>query len=155
MAELSAFKRELASKFGASMGEINKIYPRDKIEPGDHFIEPGENFLFFRGFGIDDEAYTIEPGDHFRPGEDLGGLLLRPGDAYYAFTLSAVTGKPAGTIINSYARNRDWGAVTSELGIKPGSKEFAALKRRVLGGIGRVPGKNIDVSPGARPSRRF
>ena len=148
LAEFAAFKKELASKFGASREEINKIYPRDKIGPGDHFIEPGDNF-------IEPGDNFLEPGDNFKPGEDLGSLLLRPGDAYYAFTLSAVTGKPAGTIINSYARNRDWGAVTSELGIKPGSKEFAELKGRVLGGIGKVPGKNTDVRPGARPARRF
>jgi hypothetical protein len=141
MAEFAAFKKELASKFSGSRRDVSRIYPRDKIEPGDIFIEPGEIF--------------IEPGEIFKPGDDPGSLLARPGDAYYAFALSAVTGTPAGTIINSFARNRNWGAVTSELGIKPGSKEFAALKGRVMGGIGKVPGKSTDGTPGARPARRM
>lgn len=133
MEEFAAFKKELASKFSGSRREIGRIYPKDKIEPGDHFIEPG---------------------DHFKPGEDLGDLLARPGDAYYACALSSVTGKPAGTIINSFAKNQDWGVITRDLGIKPGSKEFETLQGIVLGGIGKVSGKTVGTTPPARPVRQ-
>jgi hypothetical protein len=139
-AEFAAFKKELASKFSGSKREIGRIYPKDKIEPGDIFIEPGDIF--------------VEPGDVFRPGNDLGSLLARPGDVYYACALSSVTGKPASTIINSFARNQDWGAITRELGIKPGSKESETLQGLVLGGIGKVPGKTAGATPPARPARR-
>jgi hypothetical protein len=139
-AEFAVFKKELESKFSRSRRDIGRIYPKDKIEPGDTFIEPGDIF--------------IEPGDIFKPGEDMGSLLARPGDVYYACALSSVTGKAVGTIINSFARNQDWGAITRELGIKPGSKEFETLQGVVLGGIGKVPGKTAGASPQARPDRR-
>lgn len=133
LADFAAFKKELASKFSGSGREISRIYPKDKIEPGDTFIEPG---------------------DTFKPGEDLNDLFARPGDVYYACALSSVTDKPAGTIINLFVRNQDWKVITSELGIKPGSKEFETLQGMVLGGIGKVPGKNTGASPKARPVRR-
>jgi hypothetical protein len=139
-AEYAAFKKALVSKFSGSKREISRIYPKDKIEPGDIFIEPGEIF--------------IEPGEIFRPGEDMGSLLARPGDVYYACALSSVTGKPASTIINSFSRNQDWGAITREFGIKPGSKEFESLQGIVLGGIGKVQGKTVGATPPARPARR-
>jgi hypothetical protein len=132
-AEFAAFKKALASKYSGSKREIDRIYPKDKVEPGDVFIEPG---------------------DTFKPGEDLGSLLARPGDVYYACALASVTGKPAATIFNSFARNQDWGAITRELGIKPGSKEFENLQSIVLGGIGKVPGKTVGATPPARPARR-
>ncbi len=147
MEEFAAFKKELASKFSGSRREINRIYPKDKIEPGDNFLEPGDNFL-------EPGDNFIEPGDNFKPGEDLGSLLARPGDAYYAFALSAVTGKPVGTIINSFARNQNWEAITRELGIKPESKEFETLQGIVLGGFGKVSGQTIDAIGQPRPARR-
>ena len=134
LAEFATFKKELASKFSGSKREITKIYPKDKIEPGDTFIEPG---------------------DTFKPGEDLGDLLARPGDAYYACALSSVTGKPARTIINSFARNQDWGAITRELGIKPGSKKLETLQGLVLSGIGKVPDKKTGTSPRGRSGTNF
>ena len=138
--EFAAFKKELASKFSGSRREISRIYPKDKIDPGDTFIELGDIF--------------IEPGDIFKPGEDLGSLLARPGDAYYAFALSVVTRKPVGTIINSFARNQDWGAITRELGIRPGSKEFETLQGSVLGGFGNVSAQTIDAIGRPGPARR-
>jgi hypothetical protein len=61
--------------------------------------------------------------------------------------------QPAGTIINSFARNQDWGAITRELGIRPGSKEFETLQVMVLGGFGKVTGK-IDAIGQPGPARR-
>ena len=147
IAEFAVFKKELTSKFSGSRNVIGRIYPKDKIEPGDNFIEPGDNF-------IEPGDNFIEPGDNFKPGEDMGSLLARPGDVYYACALSLVTGKSTDVIINSFARNQDWGAITRELGINPGSKEFETLQGIVLGGIGKVPGKTIGTSPQAAPARR-
>ena len=114
LAEFSSFKRELASKFNISSREISRIYPKDKIEPG----------------------------DIFKPGEDLGSLLAKPGDAFYAYTLSSFTGKPVSGIIDLFTKKQNWQEVTAELGIKPGSKNFNELKGIALNSIGKVKGKN-------------
>jgi hypothetical protein len=153
-AEFPAFKKALASKFSGSRREISRIYPKDKIEPGDIFIEPGEIFIEPGEIFIEPGEIFIEPGEIFKPGKDQGSLLARPGDVYYACALSSVTGKPAATIINSFARNQDWGVITRDLGIRPGSKEYETLQGIVLGGIGNVPGKTVGAIPAARPSRR-
>ena len=51
LANFESFKKELATKFGVSNREINRIYPKNKLEPGDNFLEPGDN--------------VINPGDVF------------------------------------------------------------------------------------------
>ena len=44
--------------------------------------------------------------------------------------LSSLSGKPVATVVDVYRKNKakGWGFVAKELGIKPGSKEFKALK---------------------------
>ena len=173
LAEFAVFKNELASKFSGSKRVIGRIYPKDKIEPGDTFIEPGDTFIEPGDTFIEPGDNFIEPGDNFiEPGDNFiepigiapepdmdtgkvpGVFLPRPGDAYYACALSLVTGKSADVIIKSFAKNQDWGVITRELGINPDSKEFENLQAIVLGGIGKVPGKTIDTTPRAMPTRR-
>ncbi len=54
-----------------------------------------------------------------------------PADAYIMMRLDEMSGKPPSQIYRKYKQNKGkgWGALAKSLGIKPGSKEFHALKR--------------------------
>ncbi|MEA3547064.1 MAG: hypothetical protein U9R66_05310 [Thermodesulfobacteriota bacterium] len=55
----------------------------------------------------------------------------RPADAYMMLRLGEMSGRPTHYVIDKYrsGKNKGWGALAKSLGIKPGSKEFHALKR--------------------------
>lgn len=72
-----------------------------------------------------------------------------PGDIYYAYTLSVVSGRPVRNIFDMYKQKKGWGAIAQELGIKPGSKEFHMLRGRSLSGIGKVKSKHVDTKKGS------
>ena len=54
-----------------------------------------------------------------------------PADAYMVFRLGEMSGKPADYVLGQYktGKGKGWGVLAKSLGIKPGSKEFHALKR--------------------------
>ncbi|MCX8085096.1 MAG: hypothetical protein N3C60_09275 [Calditerrivibrio sp.] len=58
----------------------------------------------------------------------------KPADAYMVFRLAEVTKKQPEEVLVVYKKhkNKGWGAVAQELGIKPGSKEFHELKENKL-----------------------
>ena len=62
----------------------------------------------------------------------IDGLLktMLPGEIVIAVKISNVANKPIDSVIDSYKRNKDkgWGVIAKEMGIKPGSPEFHALK---------------------------
>ena len=55
----------------------------------------------------------------------------KPADAYVALRLGEMSGKPIDVVTEQYRtkKGQGWGALAKSLGIKPGSKEFHALKR--------------------------
>jgi hypothetical protein len=56
----------------------------------------------------------------------------RPADAYMVLRLGEMSAKPTDYVIRKYKSGkggRGWGALAQSLGIKPGSREFHALKR--------------------------
>ena len=55
----------------------------------------------------------------------------RPADAYMVLRLGEMSAKPTDYVIEKYktGKGKGWGALAQSLGIKPGSKEFHALKR--------------------------
>ena len=55
----------------------------------------------------------------------------RPADAYMVFRLAEMSSHPANHVIQIYksGKGKGWGVIAKSLGIKPGSKEFQALKR--------------------------
>ncbi len=55
---------------------------------------------------------------------------MNAGDAYMAFEISNLTRKPIEDVITVYktSKSKGWGVMAKELGIKPGSAEFHALK---------------------------
>lgn len=57
-------------------------------------------------------------------------IKMEPAEIYFALEISVAVGKPIETVIDTYEANRDkgWGYIAQQLGIKPGSAEFHALK---------------------------
>lgn len=56
--------------------------------------------------------------------------VLSPGDLFMAAQLSVSLNKPFETVVETYKANKTkgWGAIAKEMGIKPGSPEFHAMK---------------------------
>lgn len=59
--------------------------------------------------------------------------IMSPGDVYMAAQTAEITKKPIDDVTKSYQANKDkgWGAIAKDLGVKPGSPEFHALKNKV------------------------
>ena len=55
----------------------------------------------------------------------------QPSDAYMVLKLGEMSNQPTEHVLEEYesGKNKGWGALAKSLGIKPGSKEFHALKR--------------------------
>jgi len=75
--------------------------------------------------------------------------VREPADAFMVFQLGQFSGRQPDTVMDVYSRGKGkgWGVIAKELGIKPGSAEFHALKRGDLhftgapAGAGDSPGK--------------
>jgi hypothetical protein len=59
------------------------------------------------------------------------GSVEMPADAFMCLQLSQWTKKQPDMVVNTYKGNKGkgWGVIAKQLGIKPGSAEFHALKR--------------------------
>jgi hypothetical protein len=68
--------------------------------------------------------------------EDLDRYLVKerkqPADVYYGYNLSRTTGKSFPNIMKMYTDKNGWGSIAKDLGIKPGSEQFHALKDNTL-----------------------
>jgi len=76
-----------------------------------------------------------------------------PSDAFMVFQLSAWTHQPPEQVLKVYrsGKGKGWGVLAKELGIKPGSAEFHALKRgdlRFEGDGNEGPGKGKGKGKG-------
>lgn len=61
--------------------------------------------------------------------------VMDPGDAYMTLQTAEVTNKPVDEVKDAYIKEKDkgWGQIAKNLGIKPGSKEFHVLKSKIKG----------------------
>jgi hypothetical protein len=59
------------------------------------------------------------------------GSVDKPADAYMVMRLGEMARRPPEEVVETYKtqKGKGWGALAKSLGIKPGSKEFHALKR--------------------------
>ncbi|MGE5173825.1 MAG: hypothetical protein ACM3MD_08350 [Betaproteobacteria bacterium] len=59
------------------------------------------------------------------------GNVAKPADAYMVLRLAEMSHQPTDYVIKQYrsGRGQGWGVIAKNLGIKPGSPEFHALKR--------------------------
>ena len=74
--------------------------------------------------------------------------VREPADAFMVFQLGQFSGKPPERVMDVYSKSKGkgWGVIAKELGIKPGSAEFHALKSGNLSFTGQPSGS--DESPG-------
>ena len=80
--------------------------------------------------------FTAELGRNYGVSEETINKLLNkvgmaPADAYMAAKVSKVAERPMEDVVKEYEsnKNKGWGVIAKNLGIKPGSKEFHDLKR--------------------------
>ncbi len=81
--------------------------------------------------------------------ESIVKTVAAPADAFMCLQLSQMAQKPPETVVETYKANqgKGWGVIAKELGIKPGSPEFHALKRGDFAFTGQ-PGGGSDAGPG-------
>lgn len=85
--------------------------------------------------------------------EAVLGMVATPADAFMVFQLGQMAHRPAETVVQTYQthKGKGWGVIAKELGIKPGSREFHALKNGDLtfgGAPGEGPGKGKGKGKG-------
>lgn len=75
--------------------------------------------------------------------DSLFDLLPSPADVYMTLRVGEVSHQPIDRVVEEFKRNRGqgWGVIAKNLGIKPGSPEFHALKQ------GRLKGGGIKAGP--------
>lgn len=73
-----------------------------------------------------------------------------PADLFMTFQLGQMAHMPPETVLKTYrvSSKKGWGAMAKELGIKPGSAEFHALKRGDLHFTGQAVGNNAGPGQG-------
>lgn len=83
----------------------------------------------------DSSGFRMQLATRFKIGStDVKAVLGNvgsPSDAYMVFRLGELSHKPIQEVLHVYSanKNRGWGVMAKQLGIKPGSSEFHALKR--------------------------
>jgi len=79
--------------------------------------------------------FKVTIGTRFRIGDAQVKLVLsnvdKPADSYMVLRLSELSHRPVRDVLKVYKADhgKGWGVLARDLGIKPGSKEFHALKR--------------------------
>lgn len=68
---------------------------------------------------------------------------MKAGDIYMVVEIAKITKKPVDEVVRVYQANKTkgWGAMAKELGIKPGSAEFHALKNGASSKANKSKGK--------------
>lgn len=83
----------------------------------------------------DSSGYRLQLSTRFKIGSTevnaVMGNVSSPSDAYMVLRLGELSHKPLQEVLHVYnsGKNRGWGVIARQLGIKPGSREFHALKR--------------------------
>lgn len=82
--------------------------------------------------------------------ESVFASVSLPADVFMTFQLGQMSGKPTQTVVQTYkaGKSKGWGVIAKELGIKPGSAQFHALKRGDLRFDGRPATAVADEPPG-------
>ncbi len=112
LADLATFKKNLSTDFGVTI---------DKVETLLKSMIPAEALLAVKIASITKQ-----------PVEKVETLLksMIPAEALLAVKIASITKQPVEKVAESYKANKDkgWGVIAKEMGIKPGSAEFHALK---------------------------
>jgi hypothetical protein len=120
-------------------------------------------------YGYDDRDYFVDDmvrqfgAPRYLVNDLLGPRKWQPGDVYYACALAYQTRRPCADVVRMYDQNRGqgWGVIAQRMGIKPGSREFFALKDGLRHSHGRYqehiklhgPGAKGEHGPGDHPGK--
>jgi hypothetical protein len=94
------------------------------------------------------------------PRIEIEDLLFRvkmtPADVYMTVSLARIINRPVHVVVGEYRANKGkgWGVIAKRLGIKPGSKEFHALKKGGSLQIARACGKCKDKRKAKKKYRK-
>ena len=79
--------------------------------------------------------------------ESIIARVRLPGDAFLLLQLGQMTRQPMGRVVETYERShgKGWGVIAKDLGIKPGSADFHALKRGAFTFTGEPRGASPDT----------
>jgi hypothetical protein len=71
-------------------------------------------------------------------------LKMQPADIFMAAEISILCGKPIDRVVTVYQKHKSkgWGHIAKQLGIKPGSPEFKALKNKANSCSGKLKNKH-------------
>lgn len=121
-----------------------------------------DDFAWMSEFNIQAEAdasgFSAQLASRFRVGDAQIKLVIgdvaRPADAYMVFRLGEISHHSPKYVLEKYkaGKGKGWGDLAQSLGIKPGSKEFQALKhdsdfafpKGKDNGKGKAHGKDAD-----------
>ena len=102
-------------------------------------IAAAGDFDWIKDFNIRAEAdpsgFKVRLATRFQIGDVQINTVLsnveKPADAYMVFRLGEMSRQPTERVMDEYksGKGKGWGVIAKSLGIKPGSKEFHALKR--------------------------
>ncbi len=84
--------------------------------------------------------------------EAMMASVKTPGDAYMCFRVGQVASQPVEVVMKEYQTNKGkgWGVIAKNLGIKPGSKEFHALKKGDFNGNDASSGRGRGKGKGKK-----
>ncbi len=71
-------------------------------------------------------------------------LKMQPAEWYFALEIGKYSKKPIDEVLNVYSQNKSkgWGYIAKQMGIKPGSPAFHALKNNASGKSKKVKGNS-------------
>ena len=102
----------------------------------------------------DSSSFRVRLATRFHIGDTqiqtVIGNVGSPSDAYMIFRLGELSHRPINEVLDVYRSHskKGWGAMAKNLGIKPGSREFHALKRGHDMGDGHDNGKGRERDDG-------
>jgi hypothetical protein len=75
----------------------------------------------------------------------INNKKMSPADVYMAAKIAKLSGKPLDNVVTTYEKNKGkgWGVIAKKMGIKPGSKEFHALKADDSGILAKAKEKHL------------
>jgi len=120
------------SAFDATLGELNvQTYGRDMSD----FISNMSLSYNIPKIRIEDLLFKVE---------------MTPADVYMTLGIGKIANKSIDEVVGEYKANKGqgWGVIAKRLGIKPGSKEFHALKKGGSVELEKAKGKGKDKDKG-------
>lgn len=113
-------------------------------------VEANKDLLSFKANVVTTYGTTLDKVN------SLFTVGMNAGDVVISFEIMKLTKKPITDVIRVYkvSKSKGWGAMAKELGIKPGSKEFHALKDSAGKKKGTITKKKAAPSKPATPAKK-